>query len=95
MVTLAVTWAPDSHRGPVFLAGPDGQRGSDCPDVLFCWFPHRFRDFCEVFGSFRRSFGPSGPGPKAPRGLTSSAPVGYVPGYYYQQKSLIGFTLPF
>ena len=35
MMTLAVTGAPDSHRGPVFQAGPDGQRGPDCPDVLF------------------------------------------------------------
>ena len=38
MMTLAVTGAPGSHRGPVFLAGPDGQRVPDCPDVCFCWF---------------------------------------------------------
>ena len=53
--------APDGHRSPVFLAGPDGQRGPDCRDVVFCRFPHRFRDFCEGFGCFRRGFGPSGP----------------------------------
>ena len=35
MMTLAVLGAPDNHRRPVFLAGPDGQRGPDCPDVLF------------------------------------------------------------
>ena len=61
MMTLTVTGAPDSHRGPVFLVGPDGQRGPDCSDVLYCRFPHRFRDFCEGFGCFRRSFGPRGP----------------------------------
>ena len=38
MMTLAVTGAPDSHRGPVFLADTDGQRGPDCPDVLFVSF---------------------------------------------------------
>ena len=78
MMTLAVTGAPDSHRGPVFLADPDGQRGPDCPDGFFCRFPHTFRDFCEGFDCFRRSFGPHGPlargGPKPPRGRTLSAP---------------------
>ena len=39
---LPVGRASDSHRGPVFLAGPDGQRGPDCPDVLFCRFHNRF-----------------------------------------------------
>ena len=33
-MTLAVTGAPDSHRSLVFLAGPDGQRGPDCPGVF-------------------------------------------------------------
>ena len=28
---------------------------------FFCRFPHRFCDFCEVFGCFRRRFGPRGP----------------------------------
>ena len=32
-------WGPDSHRGPVFLAGPDGQRSPVCPDVLFWVVP--------------------------------------------------------
>ena len=32
---LTVGRASDSQRGPVFLAGPDGQRGPDCPDVFF------------------------------------------------------------
>ena len=38
MVTLAVTGTPDSHRGPVILAGPGGQRGPDCPEVFFVGF---------------------------------------------------------
>ena len=54
MMTFAVTGAPDSHRGP------------DCPDVLFCRFPHRFRDICEGFGCFRRSFSPRGQGRRGP-----------------------------
>ena len=62
----------------LFLAGSDGQSGPDCPDVLFCRFLHRFRDFCEVFGCFRWSFGLSGPSargaPKTPRWHTPSAP---------------------
>ena len=32
---LTVGRASDSQRGPVFPAGPDGQRIPDCPDVLF------------------------------------------------------------
>ena len=47
---LTVGRASDSQRGSVFLAGPDGQRGPDCPDVLFCRFPHRFHGLCEGFG---------------------------------------------
>ena len=47
------------------------------PRRVFCRFPHRFRDFCEGLGCFRRSFGPRGPsarrGPKTPRGRTLSA----------------------
>ena len=36
MMTLAITGAaPDSHRGPVFLTGPDGQRG---PAAMTCFF---------------------------------------------------------
>ena len=43
MMTLAVTGAPDSHRGPVFfLAGPDGQRG---PTALTCSFVGFRTDF--------------------------------------------------
>ena len=38
MVTLAVTGTPDSHRGAVILAGPDGHRGPGCPEVLFVGF---------------------------------------------------------
>ena len=55
-------------------------RGPDCPDVLICWFLHRFRDFCGGFGCFRWSFDPSGSsargGPKTPDGKegTPSAP---------------------
>ena len=60
------------HRGPFFLVGPDDQMGPDCPDVLFYPFPHKFRDLCEGFGRFRRSFGHRGPSarrdPKTPRG---------------------------
>ena len=72
MVPDAQRQAPDNHRGPVFLAGPD------CPDVLFCRFPHIFRDFFEGFGCFRWRFGPRGPnareGPKTPRGRAPSTP---------------------
>ena len=68
---------PDSHRSTVVLVGPDGERGPDCPDVLFCRIPHRFCD-CEGFGCFRRSFGPRGPSargsPKTPRGAPSPPP---------------------
>ena len=35
MMCLAVTVAPDRHRGPVFLVVPDCQRGPDCSDVFF------------------------------------------------------------
>ena len=65
--------SPGTHRGPVFLADPDGQRGPDCPDRFFCRFPHTFRDFCEGFGPSSRG------GPKPPRGSTPSPPTGYVP----------------
>ena len=34
--------APDSHRGIVFLAGPDGQRG---PTALACFFVGFRTDF--------------------------------------------------
>ena len=44
MMTLAVTGAPGSHRGPVLLAGPDGQRVPDCPDVRFCRFCRFFSE---------------------------------------------------
>ena len=78
MMNLAVTGALDSHRGTVFLADPDGQRGPVCPDVFFCRFPHGFCDFCEGFCCFRRSFGPRpARGPKTPKG--TSPPPDYVP----------------
>ena len=58
--------------GPCFSGGPRWSEGPDCPDVLFCRFPRRLRDFCEGFGCFRLSFGPRGPsvrgGLKTPRG---------------------------
>ena len=38
MITLAVTGAPDSHRGPVFMVGPNDLRTRDCPDVFFLSF---------------------------------------------------------
>ena len=79
MMTLAVTGAPDSHRGPVFLAGPDGQRNLlTALACFFCQFPQSFRDFCEGFGCFRWSFGPSGPsarGDPKPQGGIPSAPL--------------------
>ena len=83
---LTVGRASDSQRGPVFLAGPDGQRGPDCPDVLFCRFPHRFHDLCEGFGCLRLILGTRGPStlgsPKTPGRHTPSPPppLGYVPG---------------
>ena len=75
-MTLAVTGAPDSHRGPVFLAGPDGQGGPDCPDVLFVGFR---TDFVPSVRVSVASAGVSARGaPKAPRG-TPYAPIGHVP----------------
>ena len=88
MMTLAVTGA-SGHRGPVFLAGPDGQRG---PTALTCFFVGFRTDFvtyvrvcdlcdvCEGFGCFRRSFGPNGPSarevPKTPKkGTPLPAPL--------------------
>ena len=65
---LTVGRASDSQRGPVFLAGPDGQRGPDCPDVFFfCRFPHRFHDLCEGFGCLRPSLALAGHRPSGPR----------------------------
>ena len=85
---LTIGRASDSQRGPVFFAGPDGQRGPDCPDVLFCRFPHIFHDLYESFGCLRLSLGPRGPSalgsPKTPGRHTPSPPppppIGYVPG---------------
>ena len=74
--------ASDSQRNPVFLAGPDGQRGPDCPVVLFCRFPHIFHDLCEGFGCLRLSLGPRVP--ENPREAHTfyapPPPIGYVPG---------------
>ena len=39
---LPVGRASDSQRGPVFLAGPDGQRG---PTALTCFFVCFITDF--------------------------------------------------
>ena len=39
---LSLAPGPDSHRGPVFLAGPDGQRG---PTALTCFFVGFRKDF--------------------------------------------------
>ena len=54
MITLAITGAHDSHRGPAFLGGQMVRGTGRALEVLFCRFPHRFRDFCEGFGCFRR-----------------------------------------
>ena len=70
---LPVGRVSDSQRDPVFLAGPDGQRGPDCPDVLFCRFHNIFHDLCEGFGCLRLSLGPRGPsalGSPKPQGGT-------------------------
>ena len=78
---LAVTGVLDSHRGPAFLVGPDGQ-GAPTARRASCRFPHRFRDFREGFGCFRRGFGPRGHSARVtPReeAHTLSAPLGYVP----------------
>ena len=63
----------DSQRDPVFLAETDGQRGPDCPDVLFCRFHNIFHDLCDGFGCLRLSLGPRGPsalGSPKPQGGT-------------------------
>ena len=70
---------------PCFLAGPDGQRGPDCPEVFFCRL-HIFHDSCEGFGCLRLSLGPRRPStlgsPKTPARHTHPLrppPLGYVP----------------
>ena len=70
MMTLAVTGASDSHRGPVFSGRSRWSEGPIALTCYFCRFPHKFRNFCEGFGCFRRSFGPRGPdgGPNTTRG---------------------------
>ena len=65
-MTLALTGAPDSHREPVFWCA---QMVLGALNALTCFFlsvSYSFRDFCEDFGCFRRSF--AGRGPENPRG---------------------------
>ena len=79
MMTLTVTGASDSHRGPVFfLVGPDSQRGPDCPDVYFLsvsaqifWLLWGFRLLPPEFWPSRALARGS---PKTPRGRTPSPP---------------------
>ena len=82
MVTLAVTGTPDSHRGPVILAGPDGQRSPDCPEVLFVGFRTDFVTSVRVLVASAVALAPGSP-PQKNRGRahTLFAPsLGYVPG---------------
>ena len=63
----------------------------ECPEVLFCRFPRRFRDFREGFGCFRRSFGPRGPsvrGARKPPRSAHSPPPGYVPAIHADSLTL-------
>ena len=80
MITLDLTGAPHSQRGPAFLVGPDGQRGADCPDVLFVGFRTYF------VTSVRVSVASAGvlalACPKIPGGTPSPPPLGYVPAVF-------------
>ena len=85
---LPVGRASDSHRGPVFLAGPDGQRGPDCPDVLFFGFITDFMTYLRVSIASAwvlalAGHRPSGPqNPREAHTLSAAPPpsLGYVPG---------------
>ena len=49
IMTLAVSGGPLIVTGVLFFWWTQMVRGgADCPDVLFCRFPHRFRDFVRV-----------------------------------------------
>ena len=77
MITLAVTGAPDSHRGPVFMVGPNDLRARDCPDVFFFIvfrtdFVTSVR-FASVGVLVSRAFGPRGP--VNPQGVDITIPV--------------------
>ena len=76
MMTLAITGAPDSHRGPVFLAGADGQRGLDCPDVLFVGSRTDFVTSVRVLTASDGVLALRGPnwGPNTPGGIPSAPP---------------------
>ena len=77
-------WGPCSHRGPIFPVGPDGQRGPDCPDVLFVGFRTYLVTAVRVLVASAGALALAGP--KTPRrGRTLSAPpLGYIPAQSYR-----------
>ena len=86
---LTVGRASDSQRGPVFLAGPDGQRvrWSDCE--FFVGFRTYFMTYVRVSVASARVLALAGhrpSGPRKPQGDTHPLrpppppPLGYVPG---------------
>ena len=69
------------HRGLFFWRGQIV--GGDCPDVLFCWFPLKFRDFCSVrvFAVSDRVLALAGlrpAGARKPQGGTPSTPTPWL-----------------
>ena len=84
-MTLAVTGPPDTHRGPVFLVGPDGQRSPDCSDVFFVGFREDFVTSARVSVASAGVLALAGLRPENPR--ASPPPLGYVPGYLRSCKS--------
>ena len=88
-MTLAVTGAPDSHRGPIFLADPDGQRGPDSLTGFSVGFRTHFVAYVMVSVASAWVLALTGlrpAGPETPKGAhTLSAPwlrpcpLGHVP----------------
>ena len=78
MVTLAVTGTPDSHRGPVILAGPDGQRSPDCPEVLFVGFRTDFVTSVRVLVASAVALAPGSPPKKQGEGAHPLRPLPWL-----------------
>ena len=76
--------APDSHRGPVFLVGPDGQRGPTALTCCFVGFRTDFVTSVSLIWLVPTEFWPAGVfapprGRENPKGVHPLRPLGYVP----------------
>ena len=88
-MTLAVTGAPDSHRGPIFLADPDGQRGPDSLTGFSVGFRTHFVAYVMVSVASAWVLALTGlrpAGPETPKGAHALSvpwlrpcPIGHVP----------------